>query len=172
MTIVCAGFRSCLEHTLLSLHVALAAWHLRCLFRVTNSNTVKTPQPPLNRDDKGVSTVQVVVIKLYSMYTFVHRCPKYPPLPRYCSLVDVPGQCCPSMHCNIPDIGAYTPIPQTEPRPVPTMIPGAVPSQNPQMVLSGLLPMTGASNLPGNGYILSNPSAIGGISGEHVVLSR
>lgn len=93
------------------------------------------------------------------------RCPKFPPLPQYCTMVNVPGQCCPSMQCNIPDAGTYNPIPQLYPKLIPTPGPTSTP-QNPQLVLpGGYGPFVGGTHPPGGGYVVANPNTIGSISG-------
>ena len=94
---------------------------------------------------------------------FPCRCPRYPPLPQYCTMVNVPGQCCPSMQCKIPDAGTYRPTPQLEPGLIPT---SSVNQTNPQLIIPGLLgPLTGGMNPPGGGTIVPN-GYIGGVTGE------
>jgi hypothetical protein len=43
-----------------------------------------------------------------------------PPLPQYCLLVNVPGQCCPTVSCNIPNHGTYNPVPELTGQNLPT----------------------------------------------------
>ena len=69
----------------------------------------------------------------------------------------VPGMCCKSLSCNIPNLGNYNPTPQLIPTPAPTSSPGATPTPSsgkpPQVIYpSGTQPMIGNSQFPGSGY--------------------
>ncbi|KAK7115067.1 hypothetical protein V1264_001009 [Littorina saxatilis] len=98
-----------------------------------------------------------------AVYQCTSKCPTYPPVPQYCSMMNVPGQCCPSLHCNIPDAGTYNPRPQLYPKLLPTQAPNA-PQKNPQLLIpGGLGPVVGGTHLPGGGYVVTNPNTIGGI---------
>ncbi|XP_052816208.1 uncharacterized protein LOC128242861 isoform X2 [Mya arenaria] len=71
------------------------------------------------------------------MYKCTSKCPKYPTLPAYCKSVNVPGQCCPSVSCDIPGYGTYNPTPQLVPTPRP-----AGPTSNPLYIGSQTNPPT------------------------------
>lgn len=82
----------------------------------------------------------------------------------------IPGQCCPSLMCNIPNVGTYYPVTQLTPNPKPTPGPnGVYPTvaidPNPQLVVvGGRLTGIGDSGLPGGGTLVSqNFGAITGI---------
>ena len=62
---------------------------------------------------------QTIYINLLCIY----RCPQYPAIPSFCSFTKVPGQCCPSLHCNSPTFGNYNPLPQLVPTPRPNVTP-------------------------------------------------
>lgn len=66
--------------------------------------------------------------------SFLFRCPVYPKLPSYCKSVNVPGQCCPSLTCDIPGYGTYNPVPQLVPTPRPSAPPGGTTS-NPLIII-------------------------------------
>ncbi|KAK7491400.1 hypothetical protein BaRGS_00017378, partial [Batillaria attramentaria] len=90
-------------------------------------------------------------------YRCVAKCPSYPALPVYCSLYAVPGLCCSALSCNVPNVGAYKPVPQIDSGPKPTQIPGpdglwptAAPQVNPQLVYGFGFTANGTS-LPGGG---------------------
>ncbi|KAL8616408.1 hypothetical protein ACOMHN_032262 [Nucella lapillus] len=91
------------------------------------------------------------------LYRCASKCPSYPALPSYCTLSPIPGKCCPSLSCDVPTIGIYTPIPQLEPNVKPTAGPNGIyptpePSVDPQLILdTGVGNMIGGSHLPGGG---------------------
>ncbi|XP_041376891.1 uncharacterized protein LOC121389362 [Gigantopelta aegis] len=100
------------------------------------------------------------------VYRCISKCPTYPAIPQYCKFTDVPGQCCPSMSCNIPDVGNYHPVPQINPHPVPTLAPGQIPTPGPTpdpQVIVGAGPGTnfGGAN-PGGGAPVPTIASTGG----------
>ncbi|KAJ8302722.1 LOW QUALITY PROTEIN: hypothetical protein KUTeg_019118 [Tegillarca granosa] len=92
------------------------------------------------------------------VYRCISRCPKYPVMPSYCNEVQIPGQCCPTVSCDIPGFGAYNPIPQLNPTPAPPKSiaptkPGATPPSQ-QIISVGYGPNItgGSSQFPGGGF--------------------
>ncbi|XP_052233684.1 uncharacterized protein LOC127846468 isoform X4 [Dreissena polymorpha] len=75
------------------------------------------------------------------MYRCTSKCPQYPALPSYCKMVKIPGQCCPSMTCDIPGYGTYNPVPQLVPTPRP---PGA--TSDPYLNSATNPPITGTGS--------------------------
>lgn len=87
-----------------------------------------------------------------------------PPLPTYCVIVNVPGQCCPSITCEIPGKGTYNPVPELTPSILSPQ--GPAPSSSPQILvivdntqISGARPQGGGATLPPN-------IDVGGITGK------
>ena len=103
-------------------------------------------------------------IEHWTVLNIYSRCPKYPSLPTYCRSVTIPGQCCPSVTCDVPGFnGTYTPTPQLVPHPAPTLAPGATPKPGTIHVVPVQGPnVTGGSSLPGGGYPV-NPQQTGAI---------
>ncbi|XP_060567789.1 mucin-2-like isoform X2 [Ruditapes philippinarum] len=88
------------------------------------------------------------------MYRCTSKCPEYPQLPNYCKSVTVPGQCCPTLTCDIPGYGTYNPVPQLVPTPRPSNSPsGSTP--DPQIIVMPQNPVSGG-HYPGGGYYLPN----------------
>ncbi|XP_005113442.2 uncharacterized protein LOC101863162, partial [Aplysia californica] len=104
-----------------------------------------------------------------SYYTCVSRCPSYPAsgaVSANCQTVTVPGQCCPVLHCDIPGVGKYSPVPDMLTVPV---VPPPKPGQ-PGKTASGLpqiwlVPGVNSNKptLPGGGYVI--PSTSPGLTG-------
>ena len=103
-----------------------------------------------------------------------NRCPSYPAMPKYCTLNPIPGMCCASLFCDVPNVGNYQPYPQLEPNPKPTpgpdgMFPTPQPTLDPQLILgTGVGNLIGGTGLPGGGRpvpggFLHN---LGGITGQ------
>ncbi|KAJ8302983.1 hypothetical protein KUTeg_019379 [Tegillarca granosa] len=84
-------------------------------------------------------------------YKCTSKCPKFPPLPKYCKFVNVPGDCCPSLSCNSPDFGKYTPLSQLIPTPAPSVTPGPGATPNPQIIIA-----------PGSGLTTGGSTVIAG----------
>ena len=82
-------------------------------------------------------------------------------------MVTVPGQCCPSLSCNIAGHGNFHPQAQLVPTPAPTAGPnGQLPTtHNPLFVAGGSRPVIGGGKYPGGGFPV-NSSQINGINGE------
>ncbi|XP_076470008.1 uncharacterized protein LOC143300296 [Babylonia areolata] len=113
-------------------------------------------------------------------YTCTTKCPRMPPLPQYCTSVAVPGQCCRTVTCQVPDHGTYTPLPELTggelPTPGPTQQPhGHGHHENTTPFNQVLVPnqpgtITGGEQLPGGGQLV--PSGyrdnIGGLLGKCV----
>ncbi|GFR69731.1 collagen alpha-4(VI) chain [Elysia marginata] len=62
-------------------------------------------------------------------YRCTSKCPQLPPLPSYCAKRPIPGQCCPTVTCNLPNTGEYSPIPELTPDLLPTPAPPSQPGQ-------------------------------------------
>ncbi|XP_070202959.1 uncharacterized protein [Littorina saxatilis] len=107
-------------------------------------------------------------------YTCTSKCPLMPPLPTYCNKINIPGQCCSSVQCNVPGHGAYNPIPELTAGSLPT--PG--PTQNPQgphgttpvdqIIVPVQGTITGGNNLPHGGASVPTNTNIGGLRGRCV----
>ena len=80
------------------------------------------------------------------MYTCVQICGLQPPIPSYCRLIHVPGQCCNTITCDIPKVGVY--VPDTI---IPTITPGTVPQLKPGRVTLTLLPKPVSANVTVSG---------------------
>ena len=100
-----------------------------------------------------------------------------PPLPQYCKKLNIPGQCCPSVQCDVPGHGAYNPVPELTAGSMPT--PG--PTQNPhghnqhttpitQLIVPVQGPITGGNQLPGGGAPVPVGTNIGSLSGKEPLL--
>ena len=93
-----------------------------------------------------------------------------PPLPSYCHKVDVPGECCPSLTCSVPNKGLYTPTPGLVPMPVPTPGPnGQIPTPKPTNAQIIVMPpgstFNGGSSHPGNGSPVPPGQSVTGLRG-------
>ncbi|XP_041376878.1 uncharacterized protein LOC121389349 [Gigantopelta aegis] len=116
-------------------------------------------------------------------YECISKCPTYPAIPSYCKFIDVAGQCCPSLSCNIPGVGNYNPVPMIVPTPVPTPMPGQSPNmvptpgaiQAPQIIVGpGQGGMVGGSGLSGHGAPVPTGISLitGGINDKCVYKNR
>lgn len=104
---------------------------------------------------------------LLHMCVCYSRCPHYPQtLPSYCRLVNVPGQCCQSMTCDVPGYGTYNPVPQLNPTPAPGKPPASMPPPNPSIQITTPASVT---VFPGQGYPISS-SQITQVTSEFNVL--
>ncbi|KAK3591361.1 hypothetical protein CHS0354_040323 [Potamilus streckersoni] len=108
------------------------------------------------------------------MYQCTSKCPKLPPLPSYCKLINVPGQCCPSMDCSIPNYGKYNPSPQLIPTPMPTPGPGqTLTTSNPlQIYPVGQQTVSGGTSFPGGGYPIPPGTVVGNIRNQCVYKNK
>ncbi|XP_067652673.1 mucin-2-like [Haliotis asinina] len=104
------------------------------------------------------------------VYQCTSKCPNFPPLPSYCKMQDIPGQCCPSLTCDVPGKDMYIPVPQLVPTPGPT--PDSLgntptPQTGTQQLLVGPNgnTMFGGSNLPGAGATVPPGQTISGLRG-------
>ncbi|XP_046585152.1 uncharacterized protein LOC124292144 [Haliotis rubra] len=124
--------------------------------------------------DDGCKFTCTCQIKGNGLYTCSDKCPTYPPLPSYCNFVPVVGQCCPSLHCDVPKVGQYHPVPQLNPSLTPSLSPGQAPTMqpttSPQLIVGpGQGNVFGGSGQPGHGSPLpSNPTIVGGITDKCV----
>ena len=89
------------------------------------------------------------------IYRCTTKCPLLPPLPKYCSKINLPGQCCPAVSCRIPGFpgGQYSPVPGLTPELTPnttTLVIGQ----------SGFL--GGKNSLPGNGTLVPSNAMVTG----------
>jgi len=112
------------------------------------------------------------------LYSCVSKCPSYPTtVPSYCKMSKIPGMCCPSLTCNIPNIGNYHPSPQLMPTPAPTPAPGqtAAPfTVSPQVIYpSGTQPIIGGgTRYPGGGSAIPPGVTTGSIRNQCVYKNR
>ncbi|WAR12449.1 CSP-like protein, partial [Mya arenaria] len=87
-------------------------------------------------------------------------CPSYPTsIPSYCQMNTVPGMCCKTLSCNIPQTGSYVPNPMLVPTPAPSLAPGQTPApftgSQSSIYPSGTQPVIGGTSpYPGAGYAL------------------
>lgn len=94
---------------------------------------------------------KISIKKVIFSYLYFNRCPKFPPLPKYCKFVSVPGDCCPTLSCNSPDYGKYTPNSQLIPTPAPSVTPAPGATPNPQIIIA-----------PGSGLTTGGQTVIAG----------
>ncbi|XP_060570089.1 uncharacterized protein LOC132728460 isoform X2 [Ruditapes philippinarum] len=112
------------------------------------------------------------------LYTCTSKCPQYPSsIPSYCKMNTVPGMCCKSLSCNIPQVGNYVPSPMLIPTPAPQLLPGQTPAPNTgssQVIYpSGTQPVIGGQSLyPGSGYALPPGVSSGSIRNQCVYKNR
>ncbi|KAJ8302472.1 hypothetical protein KUTeg_018868 [Tegillarca granosa] len=98
------------------------------------------------------------------IFKFFCRCPQLPNyLPSYCSVTSVPGNCCPTLHCDVPGLNeTYRPPTEIQATPQPTSgptVPGSIigtpTTENPFIVGTGTqTSITGGSVLGGGFPIL------------------
>ncbi|KAL5022346.1 hypothetical protein ScPMuIL_001501 [Solemya velum] len=129
----------------------------RCVYK-------NTPYTQGQSWDDGCDYVCTCEVSQTGQYKCVSKCPQYGGIPSYCHLTTIPGQCCPSLSCNIPGYGQYNPIPQLLPTMAPTAGPGVSVTPSTSGIVGGSVivgPVSGSgtgftgSGLPGHGYHLS-----------------
>ncbi|XP_060063144.1 kielin/chordin-like protein [Ylistrum balloti] len=114
------------------------------------------------------------------VYRCLSKCPAYPQVPSYCHKVTVPGQCCPSLSCDVPGFGNYNPVPQLVPVVAPTPQPGVSPTPRPSGLppVIHVVPSTSLGNttggfapLPGGGYPINN-NQISGVTSQCIYKNK
>ena len=98
-----------------------------------------------------------------------------PPLPRYCKNINIPGQCCPSIQCDVPGHGAYNPVPELTAGSLPTPGPTQSPNSHQSTTINQIIvpnqgPITGGTQLPGGGAPVPTGTNIGSLSGKEFPL--
>ncbi|KAK7505814.1 hypothetical protein BaRGS_00003085, partial [Batillaria attramentaria] len=123
--------------------------------------------------DDGCDYVCTCEDELSGEYKCTSKCPKMPPLPAYCKEINIPGQCCPSISCKVPDHGTYNPTPELTAQNVPTPAPGTAPgtgtTPNPQIIVVGSPNViAGGTHLPGGGAAVPPNTIVGSLEGKCV----
>ncbi|XP_071091876.1 uncharacterized protein [Haliotis cracherodii] len=128
--------------------------------------------------DDGCKFTCTCQIKGNGLYSCSDKCPTFPPLPSYCQFIPVVGQCCPSLHCDVPNVGQYHPVPQLNPSLTPNISPGQTPTMqptnSPQLIVGpGQGNVFGGSGQPGHGSLVpSNPTIVGGINDKCIYKNK